>query len=596
VTSQDASAALDQIAAERAAATERILASSHPKRVIVAGPGTGKTHVFKEALDRKGGNGLALTFIKKLASDLADHLGGSAETYTFHKFAKILVYRLAVPGLTPDFVLYPPFNVLTNADLEILGRRPPDDRAVERQMQDLEEGPLPAEVLRLGTYYDAASFVDVVYRVFGFLETNTDRTPTYPLVVVDEYQDFTRLETAFIAQLGFGSPLLIAGDDDQALYDFRFATPEYIRALARSEDSELHSLPYCSRCTVPVVDAVNTVIGRAIRRGNLADRLDKPFRCYLPDKLEASRQFPLLTEASCTTRDVMARYVEREIDRIPSEDVEAAAKGGHLAALVVGPGHFIEPVYQHLKAGHYPDAKLRRSDQITVERVDAYRQLARDAGSNLGWRILLHLIRFDGYEELLRRCLTTGDPLTSVLPDEFRREHIEIAGIARRGFAREALDADERARLATGFGIDVDDLDEILRRSEDPDAPDPNEALFGGPATNEETAGPEARGAEKTVLCTTLQGAKGLSAEHVFIVGLMGGHLPRDNANPTDKEICEFLVALSRTRTSCHLVSVRRFGAPPRGRRVPARLPVSEFVRWVAAQSRHIDVAAADLR
>src|SRR5687767_3889368 len=98
---------LAEMELDRSAAAERILSSGHRLRVVVAGPGTGKTYVFEHALDRSGGKGLALTFIKKLATELADQLREKAETYTFHKFAKMLVYRLSVPGLTPDFSLYP---------------------------------------------------------------------------------------------------------------------------------------------------------------------------------------------------------------------------------------------------------------------------------------------------------------------------------------------------------------------------------------------------------------------------------------------------------------------------------------------------------
>ena len=39
------------IQAELAAAIDRILASKNPKKLIVAGPGAGKTYLFKELLN-----------------------------------------------------------------------------------------------------------------------------------------------------------------------------------------------------------------------------------------------------------------------------------------------------------------------------------------------------------------------------------------------------------------------------------------------------------------------------------------------------------------------------------------------------------------
>lgn len=593
MTEDDDDSVLEEIQRARAAAAELVLSSAHRLRVVIAGPGTGKSFVFREALGRAGGQGLALTFIRKLAAELAVALGDRAETYTFHKFAKILVYRLNVPGLTADFSLYPPLGALTNIDLGLVATPPSDDRMVERQMQELEAGGTLPVALQLGTYYDAASFVDVVYRVFQFLEANPERTPAYPLVVVDEYQDFTRLETAFIAQLGFKSPLLIAGDDDQALYDFRFATAEHIRALAESDFAERHTLPFCSRCPQPVVDAVNSVIDRATAAGYLVGRLDKPFSCYLPDKIAASRRYPKLLEARCTVKSVMARYIENEIDKIPAEDVEASSRGGHPTAMIIGPSYLVEPVYEQLSNGKYPQTSFPRSSQIAAEPIDGYRRLARDPRSNLGWRILVHLLPFDGWELSVTEAITMDDPLVEQIPVQYRDMHLAIAGLVERGLSRDTLTGDERALLAGALGVTEGALDETLGLPEDPDE-DPGNAPFGalGPAADSSEEKPPAT---KTVLCTTLPGAKGLSAEHVFIVGVVGGHLPRENGAPTDKEICDFLVALSRTRTACHLVSINQYGPPPRGRRVPPRLPRSVFAQWVGPHAETFDVRASDL-
>jgi len=79
---------------------------------------------------------------------------------------------------------------------------------------------------------------------------------------------------------------------------------------------------------------------------------------------------------------------------------------------------------------------------------------------------------------------------------------------------------------------------------------------------------------EPDILFTNLVGSKGLSAEHVFVVGMMNGHFPRDAKAITDEEICSFLVALSRTRQQCHLISAGFFGQ--------GFLPRSIFLSWVS--------------
>jgi superfamily I DNA/RNA helicase len=76
-----------------------------------------------------------------------------------------------------------------------------------------------------------------------------------------------------------------------------------------------------------------------------------------------------------------------------------------------------------------------------------------------------------------------------------------------------------------------------------------------------------------TIVCTTMPSAKGLSAEHVFIVGFNNLRFPRNPAAITDYEICCLLVALSRTRRQCHVVSCGRWHGQP--------LQTSVFLGWL---------------
>jgi superfamily I DNA/RNA helicase len=58
---------------------------------------------------------------------------------------------------------------------------------------------------------------------------------------------------------------------------------------------------------------------------------------------------------------------------------------------------------------------------------------------------------------------------------------------------------------------------------------------------------------------TSFEGAKGLSAQHVFIVGLHDGDLPRDRHNIQDLEVCRFIVGLTRTKKQCSILISKRF-------------------------------------
>jgi superfamily I DNA/RNA helicase len=73
---------------------------------------------------------------------------------------------------------------------------------------------------------------------------------------------------------------------------------------------------------------------------------------------------------------------------------------------------------------------------------------------------------------------------------------------------------------------------------------------------------------------TSLMGSKGLQAEHIFLAAFNGSHFPRDNDAPTNVEVSQLLVALTRARKSCTLVSTRRLGQ--------TQLEGSVFAEWLA--------------
>jgi superfamily I DNA/RNA helicase len=129
--------------------------------------------------------------------------------------------------------------------------------------------------------------------------------------VVDEYQDFSPLEVEFIDQLATVSPTLIVGDDDQALYGFKHASPEFLRRLATGGVYERFELPYCSRCTAVLVDAVNRVVQVAHENGLLAGRIEKRFDSFVPAKGPDSERYPRIIHAQCTVQNARAPYMAR---------------------------------------------------------------------------------------------------------------------------------------------------------------------------------------------------------------------------------------------------------------------------------------------
>jgi hypothetical protein len=368
------------------------------KRLIVSGPGTGKTFTFQEALKATGAKGLALTFIRNLVTDLTDSLDELADVYSFHGFCKHLMHQHDVAGLN-DGDYYPPLFLLLVHDIFLLSGDNIDTRDVELHFHDLaEQDGLIARVLERADYYTAVSHTDLVYRVLRHFEAVPNAIPTYPLIVVDEIQDFSQQETEFITLLSSRNKILAAGDDDQALYvGLKHAMPAFIRGLATGNEYDCFELPYCSRCTHVVVAAVNDVVTAATAAGYLVDRLPKNFSCYTPDKGQDSEDHPTIIHAKCSTENspYAGRYITQQIARIPAADVERSRKGKYPTVLVIGPNPFLNRAFKEVLKT-FPNARMKTGSRSEIDLLDGYRRLAFKEASRLGWRIVIAAAPFTG--------------------------------------------------------------------------------------------------------------------------------------------------------------------------------------------------------
>lgn len=81
-------------------------------------------------------------------------------------------------------------------------------------------------------------------------------------LIVDEFQDLNPMDLQLVHGMADrGVRVFAAGDDDQSLYAFRFATPSGIQEFAtRRADTGEHTLSHCFRCTPAVLDGAQSLI------------------------------------------------------------------------------------------------------------------------------------------------------------------------------------------------------------------------------------------------------------------------------------------------------------------------------------------------
>ena len=546
----------------RARCKDKILTSDAPRKIIVSGPGTGKTYTFNELLSSKDGNCLALTFIRNLANKLKKDLDSYAKVCTFHSFCKELLHIIPKTDLTDKFDLFPKLETVIKLDANILFNGSPKFMTSFRKI-DLSNKNIEF-FLKRSSYYDTVSFDDSVYRVMDFFKYHPDLIPVYTQIVVDEYQDFNKLEVEFLHILSEKNPMLIVGDDDQALYGMlKSASPEYIRNRYNDPSYVHFDLPYCARCTLIITQALEDIILQAKNIGGLKNRIDKEYICYLPDNWEDNKKYPKIIHANCSTQSnrtpFLARFIAQEIAKLTPEEVRSANEKGDCTVLIAGSGHYLDQVQLYFKKlGKYKISFREKGGyRESIKIIDGYKKLIDSEMSNLGWRVLLEFDRLKNIAEIIKKTEKNATlKLCELLPPDYVKKHLYIVNLLSKLKQKEALDKFEFQNLEDAIKLKIDKIREVLIVEDEKTRVDLQE--------NKD---------ELSIIFSTYVGCKGLSAGFVFIIGLDEKSLPRNNASPSDIEICNFIVSLTRTIKKCYLISTRFF--------IDKKTKQSVFIRWI---------------
>jgi superfamily I DNA/RNA helicase len=520
-----------------------VLASCSSRKVVVAGPGTGKTYLFRRVLEGKP-NSLTLSFINSLVDDLSIDLYGSSEVRTLHSFATELLRKL-VPG--KKIQIYTLLANLIHQDCELLIGEDVDFVRIFNTRDD--KNPHLDFYKKRKKYYDNSyGHSDIVFAAVKFLEEHPDKIPSYDQILVDEFQDFNVLEVSLIDILATRSPILLAGDDDQALYDFKHADPDHIRR--RHNDTLQYTafnLPMCSRSTRVIVDSANDVVGAAIRGGLLKGRIEKPYEYFDEEAKDGvGDTFPQITYAQMFSAQ-FGWYLESKLDEV------ARLNHGRFSVLIISPikSHARKHAASLRKKG-FQNVEFTDRPEGGVTLLDGLKKLLEDKDSNLGWRIVAgELLEGDPLKEwMLRTSVDNPPPASNIIPAEQKKTTKRLLSILRK-IQDEKPVSEEELGMLKERGIDVSMLGtESLR--EDLRAVAPHRARPGLRRI--------------PIKITTVQGSKGLAEDVVFVTDVDDRFFV-GKGGLTDKCVCNFLVSLTRARKKVFLVSS------------PGSTPT--FVQWI---------------
>ena len=516
---------------ERDDCLKNILDSAHEeKKIIVAGAGTGKSFTFEKILENLNStNNVALTFIRKLASELKEKLGNFVEAKTFHEYCKKILHEQK-----GEVNIQPFLTKIVEEDAKFLEL---DLKNFDEKFQELQEGsPEINFYIQRGDYYDSVGFNDLIYRLYRLLKEKPEIIPNFNQILIDEYQDFNRLETSFINELEKKGRILIVGDDDQAIYDDRCSRPDYLREKYHSGLYKKFELPYCTRCTDVVVKTANAFLKKAEEIGCLKGRIQKRYECYIEKKIEDNKKFPSIITLECLNVEEISSYIDRVLSEIDEDDISESWKEKYPTVLIVGRGDLLGLVRDKL-LNKYPQILYRKKNEDKKLKVFfGYDILLKNHYSNLGWRILINF--YLSKVKRKRIILESKDRknMIEILDKEFQSSHLRATEIIKQIKEGKEISEDMRSELRKIFGKYFDEIIEYYSSEIK------EEVII------EDTSKP-------SILFSTFKGCKGLSAGHVIIIGVNKGEFPEDENNIKDVEVCKFFVALTRTRKQCHIIS-----------------------------------------
>lgn len=466
-------------------------------KILLAGPGTGKTASIKKII-KSHGNGskfLILSFTNATIKDLLEKLKDigvtDANCMTLHKFAVKFNHDKSR-------------HVLLKKEVEEL-------KTISKGTR-IEFGKLCDSLSCITFDQMIISFTD--YAKINPLYLKEKLTP-YDALIIDEYQDFNPNEQSLIDLLiNQIKTSYILGDDDQCIYDFKDASSEKIISFYKdSTNDKLFHEHICYRCPDIVVEHATNLIKQNKKR--VSKQWDK------------SNKQGVLKYSQLQSSEDVADAIFNEIVKLKGDSV-----------LILTPVEFaVLPVIKKFGENKIDFAnyfKEKVSIDLITKSWEVKSLFGRFKYLNL---ILLGYLKLSSrkkFYELLKTHFDKGANydallklLSNKLPDSIKTNSKNLNDFLSDEYYKEVLELYKKSKGITD--------DERL------------EALFKEIEEEE----------NKKIKIMSIHKSKGLGAKHVFMVGLNEGIIPnKKRGNDTiESQRRLFYVGMTRAEEQLFLFS-----------------------------------------
>ncbi|MDP2005634.1 MAG: ATP-dependent helicase [Rubrivivax sp.] len=381
-------------------------------------------------------------------------------------------------------------------------------------------------------------------------------------VLVDEVQDVNALQSDIVHALRPGGQGLTAvGDDAQAIYAFRGASPEHLRALPGrcTPPAQVLTLKRNYRSTPSILTAANAVIAQATEGHGLQ------LHSQRADGLRP-RIVTVADEAAEARGVADAVLAEREAGVLLRRQAVLFRTATHSAALE------LELVRRHVPFVKY--GGLRFLEAAHLKDVLAVLRWADNPAARGAAARCARLVPGMGPASVARLLATNADLASFKPPPAARSGWAALATLLQRLREDAAWPADlQRAiawyqphleRLFDDARVRRGDLDTLLRLADSHGSRSRfvTELTLDPPAATGDEAGPPHRDDDYLVL-STLHSAKGQEWSAVHLLRLVDGCMPADMATGRAAEIEEerrlLYVGMTRAKDSLTLWVPQRF-------------------------------------